>query len=322
VENITVNRCAMKVHAGAAWSEILRVVGAGKTRRRSVVEKEKRWIVLWRTRALGLDVLIVKMFARGMWLIPLDHTFLNNHNRRLFDCGVHKCQQLCHPPSFLPTSCPRSLSKITHCPCGTHPIASSPSYFPDTNPITFPARTHCTSPVPTCPSTCGKAQPNCDHPCAAKCHTGPCPPCSVSIVRPCRCGGTTRSVRCFELRTPNDSADGEILCDKPCAALRACGRHQCRRLCCPLASLSSGAGKKGKRRGGGGADVGMGVGEEQGGLHECDLICGKPLGCGNHTCEERDHKGVCPQCLRSSFEEVIMKLLPYLPWCLTQMLAR
>ncbi|KAF9460740.1 hypothetical protein BDZ94DRAFT_1265402 [Collybia nuda] len=222
---------------------------------------------------------------------------------RPFNCGIHKCSQPCHPPSFLPTTCPRSPSKITHCPCGTHPIALTLTFTPDTTPTTFPARSGCTSPIPTCPSTCGKAHPDCDHHCTANCHSGPCPPCSISIVRPCRCGGTTRSVRCFELRIPSNIG-GEILCDKPCTALRACGRHQCRRPCCPLASFSSGA-KKGKKRLGGSINLATGMGEEQGGLHECDLICGKDLGCGNHICEERDHKGTCPPCLRSSFEELI-----------------
>jgi transcriptional repressor NF-X1 len=28
------------------------------------------------------------------------------------------------------------------------------------------------------------------------------------------------------------------------------------------------------------------------------------LRCGNHKCELKDHKGPCPSCLRSSFEEV------------------
>ncbi|KAF5383191.1 hypothetical protein D9615_004915 [Tricholomella constricta] len=69
--------------------------------------------------------------------------------------------------------------------------------------------------------------------------------------------------------------------------------------------LASAAGKKGKKRAGAGPIVSeVGVGEERGGLHECDLVCGKILGCGLHRCEERDHKGVSPPCLRSSFEEV------------------
>ena len=230
-----------------------------------------------------------------------------NLSFRLFDCGTHKCQKPCHPPSHRPARCPHSPTEITHCPCGKRRVASSSTI--DTDPTAFPPRSHCTSPIPTCSSSCDKLHLNCGHPCVATCHIGPCPPCSVSIVRPCRCGTTTKAVRCYELRPfdgdgnggDNSPEDSEILCGKPCMVLRACGRHQCRRLCCPLASLASVAGKKGKKRANGSE---QGVGEERGGLHECDLICGKTLSCGNHKCEERDHKGVCPPCLRSSFEEV------------------
>ena len=146
----------------------------------------------------------------------------------------------------------------------------------------------------------------CEHVCSAKCHTGPCPPCSIMLVRPCRCGSTTREIRCSEdqararARARGETGpDTEILCERPCGALRACGRHQCTRICCPLASLASLAKGKGKKRAG--ADVAL-MDEE--GWHVCDLVCGKPLSCGNHFCEERDHRGACPPCLRSSFEEV------------------
>ncbi|KAL1690222.1 hypothetical protein GGG16DRAFT_56132 [Schizophyllum commune] len=206
---------------------------------------------------------------------------------RLFDCGVHKCQKPCHPPSRSAPPCPFSPSLVTRCPCGRHPASD------------FPTRTSCSDPIPTCDSKCSKPHSGCSHPCEAKCHTGPCPPCSVPITRPCRCGLSTKSVLCSEIT--GDGAS-EILCDRPCPALRACGRHQCNRICCPLAALAKGKGKK--KRPLGTAEE-MNVGEERGGLHECDLVCGKPLTCGNHRCEERDHRGPCPPCLRSSFEEMI-----------------
>lgn len=102
--------------------------------------------------------------------------------------------------------------------------------------------------------------------------------------------------------------ENEILCDRPCAALRACGRHQCRRICCPLASLAN-IGKKSRRR----LVEDGGLGNfEHGGLHECDLVCGKMLSCGNHKCEERDHKGICRPCMRSSFEEVCLVFFPFI----------
>ena len=144
----------------------------------------------------------------------------------------------------------------------------------------------------------------CAHVCSSPCHTGPCPPCSIRLVRPCRCGSTTREVLCsVDLAAARARARGEagsdteILCERPCNALRACGRHQCNRPCCPLASLASLVKGKGKKK----AVDNL---EDPEGWHECDLVCGKLLNCGNHSCEERDHKGVCPPCLRSSFEEV------------------
>jgi transcriptional repressor NF-X1 len=46
---------------------------------------------------------------------------------------------------------------------------------------------------------------------------------------------------------------------------------------------------------GDGLGHGHGIGEEPGGLHECELICEKMLSCGNHhRCEEMDHRGGCP----------------------------
>lgn len=103
------------------------------------------------------------------------------------------------------------------------------------------------------------------------------------------------------LESATGAEEKEILCDKPCQALRACGNHRCNRLCCPLASLAMTT-KKGKRRVA--VEDNQGIGEEQGGLHECDLVCGKLLSCGNHRCERREHRLGCPPCLQSSFEEV------------------
>ncbi|KAI0064980.1 hypothetical protein BV25DRAFT_1799680 [Artomyces pyxidatus] len=216
---------------------------------------------------------------------------------RPFDCGIHRCSNPCHPPSATPSVCPRSVSLITHCPCGKHELsdpASTPFFRPNTQLI----RTKCTDPIPTCTSLCLKPLEGCDHACSVPCHTGPCPPCSISLVRPCRCGSTTREVSCSTSRS--DAPDKEIVCGRRCGALRACGRHQCSRLCCPLAALA-GVKKKGRRAV---IDTNQGVADEAG-WHECDLVCGKPLTCGNHMCEERDHKGSCPPCLQSSYEELV-----------------
>lgn len=224
--------------------------------------------------------------------------------RRLFDCGIHHCKKPCHPPSVTPAPCPRSPSLVTHCPCGKHALVSeSASYFPSGTVLT---RTSCSNPVPTCESTCMKPLEGCEHVCSAKCHTGPCPPCSIVLVRPCRCGSSTRHLHCSEeqalarARARGETGpETEILCERPCGALRACGKHQCVRICCPLASLAM-VKKKGKKQAG--PDALSLVDTE--GVHECDLVCGKLLSCGNHYCEARDHRGPCPPCLMSSFEEV------------------
>ncbi|KAI0635276.1 hypothetical protein C8Q77DRAFT_1054207 [Trametes polyzona] len=230
-----------------------------------------------------------------------------NNCDRPFDCGIHRCSKPCHPPSPTPIPCPRSPSVVTHCPCGKHVLApESAPFFP---PGTLLTRTTCTDPVPTCQSTCMKPLEGCEHVCSARCHTGPCPPCSIVIVRPCRCGSSTREVRCFEdqerarARARGETGpEVEIICERPCGVLKACGRHQCNRPCCPLASLGN-IKSKGKKRAGVAEDP-LIVADPQG-WHECDLVCGRLLNCGNHHCEERDHKGPCPPCLRSSFEEMV-----------------
>ena len=56
------------------------------------------------------------------------------------------------------------------------------------------------------------------------------------------------------------------------------------RVCCPLASLAFGKGKKSRTAG---ADAhSTGIGEEEGGLHERGLLCGKML-----TCDKKGSQG-------------------------------
>ncbi|KAJ3752506.1 hypothetical protein EV360DRAFT_55073 [Lentinula raphanica] len=215
-----------------------------------------------------------------------------------FDCGSHHCMKSCHPPASHSQlgHCPVSPDRITTCPCGKQPIASSSSPGIEALPV----RLHCTDPIPTCASVCLKHLPYCEHQCQAKCHTSTtCPPCSVDIVRPCRCGSTIRTLKCGELHVLDEETglvkEQEILCERPCMAMRACGKHQCHRVCCPLASVA-----KGKMKA-----VATQLDADPDGLHECDRACGKMLSCGNHRCEERDHRGPCHPCLRSSFEELI-----------------
>ncbi|KAJ7637122.1 hypothetical protein FB45DRAFT_908302 [Roridomyces roridus] len=236
-------------------------------------------------------------------------------------CGAHKCERECHTDSCDPCA----VREQARCWCGkeerevacgagdpvkcTHDAVAEPwhrcarSCHPASGPPSECPRSpaHCTAPIPTCKAQCSRILA-CGHACPISCHEGECPPCSEPIVRPCRCGATSKKIPCSVAEGENGSQ--EVLCEKPCAALRACGRHRCLRLCCPLASVAALQQKsKGKKRA---VDSeAAGVGEERGGLHECDLVCGKMLSCGEHRCEEKDHKGPCPPCLRSSFEELI-----------------
>ena len=98
----------------------------------------------------------------------------------------------------------------------------------------------------------------CSHPCQAKCHTGHRPPCTIEITRPRRCWGTTRSLPCH-YGGPSDhpAEESGVFCDRPCTVIRACGRHQCRRVCFPLASTSV---KKERSALGQGREMEMGLG--------------------------------------------------------------
>ncbi|KAL6303220.1 hypothetical protein BKA93DRAFT_788613 [Sparassis latifolia] len=246
------------------------------------------------------ECIVVEGGAERQWIGKYS---CKNACGRLFDCGLHHCSKTCHPPSRTRTPCPRSPALVTRCPCGKHELSPAASpFFP---PRVLLTRKACTDPIPTCESTCMKLLKSCAHACSARCHTGPCPLCSILIVRPCRCGAMTRNIRCSEnqARTQDGTSENEILCDRVCGALRACGRHQCNRVCCPLASLAALTKGKGKKRAVP-ETAAMAVADEAG-WHQCDLVCGKMLSCGNHRCEERDHRGVCPPCLRSSFEEMI-----------------
>lgn len=67
MENISANKCVMKVHAVAVRSEKSQDAGATRRRKSWGVEKAKRWPVLLRVKALGLDGLAAKMFVKGMY---------------------------------------------------------------------------------------------------------------------------------------------------------------------------------------------------------------------------------------------------------------
>ncbi|OJA15713.1 hypothetical protein AZE42_09960 [Rhizopogon vesiculosus] len=286
-------------------------VATGKTRLFHVLLRERS------TGKVGMDVAVYALCAHSdVTPQPISViVILTLPLRRPFACGIHTCEKGCHPPSFKPPRCPLDPFSMQTCACGRFAlptVVQHDRYISGGQSITTPKcdtdgrdiayflrpRTSCTVPVPTCQQRCIKTLPDCSHQCGINCHIGPCPPCTELVERSCRCGATSKKIKCGETR----SADGEtkeVLCDRACPALRACGRHQCNRVCCPLASLAQRG--KGKKRAGPTPDE---LGAEEGGLHECDLPCGKMLSCGNHRCERKDHRGVCGVCLQSVYEEV------------------
>lgn len=212
---------------------------------------------------------------------------------RKYSCGVHSCSSTCHPHSSTEALlCPRDPSLVTRCPCGATALVSP--------------RQACTDPIPTCGRLCGKTL-DCGHACQALCHESDAhPPCTEPITVVCRCGHDKTSLSCTEA-TRTKAREGEKLCDRPCRAMRHCGRHVCHRICCSLAyqeaSVASSKGRKGKRA----AQITAAELEldDPLGIHVCDLTCGRPLACGRHQCDRPDHRGPCPPCYNASFEELV-----------------
>lgn len=135
-------------------------------------------------------------------------------------------------------------------------------------------RESCLDPIPCCDKICGKeyicGYPVNPHTCKNNCHEGTCPVCPLTSLVQCRCGHMTCEIPCSELISRADSAN----CKKKCTKKRSCAKHKCNQLCC--------------------IDID----------HICPLPCNRMLSCGRHRCELTCHKGRCPPCWRTSFDEL------------------
>ncbi|KAG0714473.1 Protein shuttle craft [Chionoecetes opilio] len=185
---------------------------------------------------------------------------------RTLDCDNHHCDAKCHAGECQP--CELTVQIITRCPCRKVPLEK---LYERDGAI---QRKSCSDPIPTCSQPCQRTLkcgvPGAFHECQALCHEGPCPPCPLETPVRCRCGAMDCNVSCSELTTKAD----EATCKKPCKKLRHCGRHKCNIRCC--------------------IDLD----------HMCSLVCGKLLTCGLHKCEEPCHRGNCPRCWQTSFDEL------------------
>ncbi|KAL4428037.1 hypothetical protein ABPG75_002126 [Micractinium tetrahymenae] len=135
----------------------------------------------------------------------------------------------------------------------------------------------------SCGELCDKPAPGCGHPCVLLCHPGPCPPCPRVVSASCFCGAVVTDKRCGR---------HEFSCGGICGAVLPCG-HACPAIChdgeCPPCALVS--------------TVPCRCGAEaqqlpcsQQGVFQCTRVCGKPLDCGRHGCEQVCHAGKCSPC--------------------------
>ncbi|CVK89402.1 related to cysteine-rich protein NFX-1 [Fusarium mangiferae] len=200
---------------------------------------------------------------------------------RTFDCGVHRCQISCHPQEEVSAHCPFSPDVVTHCPCGKTPLKE----------LMDEPRQTCENNVPHCERICEKKL-ECGHLCQSLCHTGECDPCTQTMEIDCRCGRVMGETICHEGNVQHP------LCFKICQATRNCGRHRCGEHCCPGEKKASQriAQQKKQRLG---PDL-LPVEAE----HICVAVCGRPLKCGSHFCEQLCHRGACQSCPEAIWEEV------------------
>uniref|UniRef100_A0A1B0A839 Protein shuttle craft n=1 Tax=Glossina pallidipes TaxID=7398 RepID=A0A1B0A839_GLOPL len=236
---------------------------------------------------------------------------------KLLNCEVHRCQETCHQGKCPP--CKEKVEQKCHCSkqerqvactreshdkhvyscgkpcgkdlaCGNHkckdcchagecrPCKLSPEIVTSCPcgkmPIVPQQRTSCLDPIPLCEGICGKTlrcgKPAHPHHCTSKCHLGNCPPCNKQTAVKCRCGHMDQMIKCRHLSTRADDAR----CKKRCVKKRSCGKHKCNQECC--------------------IDID----------HICPLPCNYTLSCGKHKCDQPCHRGNCPPCYRSSFEEL------------------
>ncbi|EDO45870.1 predicted protein [Nematostella vectensis] len=200
---------------------------------------------------------------------------------KLLNCGNHNCQRTCHSGPCDPCDvevqqdcyCSKTTRKVL-CGTGEYDIVDDHvGYF-------------------SCEDRCERVLDCSNHHCEKVCHKGSCKSCELKpeAVSHCPCGKTALTeilgennmrqqcldpiptcglkVRCIEVTSE------DFLCDQRCNKKRQCGRHRCNQKCC--------------------------VDTE----HRCELVCGKKLRCGTHTCLELCHRGYCPPCYMTGYDEV------------------
>lgn len=222
-----------------------------------------------------------------------DETWIGSFNcgaecQRPYDCGKpeHFCKSICHVQDAQPAHCPYSPDVVTHCPCGKSALSD----------LLDEPRKDCSVPVPRCKEKCQKLL-SCGHLCQQTCHEGNCRPCFQVTQITCRCGRTTTDTICHQ------GQDEAPSCMRICRATMNCGRHECGERCCP--GEKKAAERQSSKRRHRPLNAGPHPGDDNvEAEHICLRVCGRPLKCGNHSCEELCHKGPCTSCLEAVFEEI------------------
>ncbi|KAI5997081.1 hypothetical protein EDD15DRAFT_392135 [Pisolithus albus] len=207
---------------------------------------------------------------------------------RPFSCGTHTCSKPCHPPSRTPPLCPFDPISVTRCGCDRCRVAryGDEMSSDDTSPI-LPARASCTSPLPVCSSACSKPLP-CGHSCTATCHWGACPPCTMDVLKPCRCGSIKREVKCSAVEIYQQTLVPASLCEYCSRGATALRREQYfshvssvsfldRKLCvCEKKMVDN-----------------VQCSQER---VNCGNICRRLFSCGFHECRRTCHADECGPC--------------------------
>ncbi|KAJ3204405.1 hypothetical protein HK099_001167, partial [Clydaea vesicula] len=153
----------------------------------------------------------------------------------------------------------------------------------------------------SCENICKKKFVTCEHTCSMQCHPGPCNKCPRNgPLQYCFCKRLSFQQRCGE-KFPG------LTCGEICDNILNCGVHRCREVChkgsCPLCSIEvtmpcfCGSNTTTKYCGSG---IKIKVGNDLLEFYECESICDKKLGCGNHKCPKRCHSGNCQECPTST----------------------
>ena len=176
------------------------------------------------------------------------------------NCGNHKCTQLCHEGPCKP--CLYTPDKLKTCLCKNRLPLSA---------LGFGNRKSCLDPIPSCGLPCGKKL-ECGHMCKAMCHAGDCDDCVEVISQNCRCGNSSRKIKCH-LARHGKPEERVFTCERVCKKLKGCGVHKCNTACCNATK-----------------------GDDPDCRHLCVITCDKPLACKNHKCDLFCHLGGCPPC--------------------------